>query len=324
MKIELEHVILMCIGLCALAMVTGIVPLTVYSTTEVVKPEAYNYWGVVDNYHLMDDSAGYGTFQAGKAGWVKFRNVNDPFTKAEYADGYISFKLHYADVSSNGQDARLILQVYKDSDPSAPAGVYHFFLNDFDGKSHWTTKTTTDKLSKYDTDGDGVINYAVLMHRDDFNDWVRVYDLQYRISFDEPTPDPCIGVSCPDMCIGDYWGTNGACDNGNCVYDKNLVAGKCGHIVVVDKCTGVDCSSYCDGTTFYYNGLCDNGICEYRSDTDSVNCQPAPPIVIDDDSDDDDSDDDNDDAASTDNILLFGGGLIALLLVVLFALRSKK
>lgn len=212
-----------------LAGVWGFGMMSVSGNTESVHPEAYNYWGTVKDHHLMDSSYGYGDFTANTNGYTMFKNSNDPFTKADCAEGYILFELEYADVTSNGKGGTLWLHVYRDSDGRNPYKEYPMYYEDFDGKVHWSIRPTNDKLSDFDTNNDGIIDYVVLKHSDYDTNSMRIYNLKYVISFDELEPDPCDGIICQDKCIGEYWGNEGKCIDGTCYYDKEKIDGLCGY-----------------------------------------------------------------------------------------------
>lgn len=335
MKLEKSHLI---IGIVIITLTLGVYfePLAVFGNTETVKPQAYNYWGTVKDYHLMDGSSGYGDFKANENGYTMYRNTNDPFTKADYAEGYINFKLEYADVSANDHGAFIYLDVYPDGQ-SSNFLTYLFYCVDFDGFTHWKTVTTYQKLSYFDTNNDGVINYAVLRHKSTDPNTVRIYELQYKITFDEPEPDPCLGVTCPDDCVGEYWATNGECDpdTGRCVYaNKEKIDGKCGYeeptaTPTPDPCVGVTCDPYCEGTTYYYNGYCDGGECQYQYEYNSAECVTETPTGTETGTETSTptptgTPDDGDDDGDMSGVLWWGGGIIVVLLVLLVALRSKK
>jgi hypothetical protein len=89
----------------------------------------------------------------------------------------------------------------------------------------------------------------------------------------------CQGISCPDLCKGDFMLYNGQCAAGNCIYDSQpcnsadscdgsirSFNGRCEN----NKCVveSEDCSvraAHCGGSVSYINPTCENGICVFQS-----------------------------------------------------------
>ncbi|MCK4668136.1 PT domain-containing protein [Candidatus Dependentiae bacterium] len=229
---------------------------------EIVKPDAYSHSGTVIDWGKMDSTYGWGEFKSNEMGEVFFKNDNDPFTKADYADAHVAFKLKYMDVSGNNENAIVYLKIYQDSDPSSCLMSYKLELIDYDENTHWLIKTTGHDLSTFDTNNDGIINKASIYHSGNEDDWVRIYELQYIITFEEPVIDLCEGKLCGDKCTGTTWNYNGECDpdTGNCVYTTEVNLEECPGD---DPCLGMDCDDTCIGKYWATGGECYNAECIY-------------------------------------------------------------
>ena len=256
---------------------------------ELVKPDAYSYSGTATDWEKMDSTYGWGEFKSNEMGEVFFKNDNDPFTKADYADAHVAFKLKYMDVSGNNENAIVYLKIYQDSDPSSCLMSYKLELIDYDENSHWLIKTTGHDLSTFDTNNDGIINKASIYHSGNEDDWVRIYELQYIITFEEVVIDPCEGELCGDKCVGSTRYYNGECDpnTGECIYQTEANYVNCPDY---NPCLGVTCDDDCIGEYWATGGECDpntgdciydskeklDGYCGYTEPTPDPTGEPTP------------------------------------------------
>lgn len=88
-----------------------------------------------------------------------------------------------------------------------------------------------------------------------------------------PTPDPCLGITCSDKCVGNTRHFNGYCSGGNCYYStQNCPFGCSWGACNADPCQGVTCSNFCSGNTLFYNGYCSGGDCQYSQRNCDYGC----------------------------------------------------
>jgi len=93
------------------------------------------------------------------------------------------------------------------------------------------------------------------------------------------TLDPCVGVDCPDICIGkDRWSQK--CENGVCVDDQliEINSSSC----VSDPCAGVNCPDICIGKD-RWSQKCEDGVCvdDQLIEINSSSCVSDPCADVD-------------------------------------------
>jgi len=207
---------------------------------------------------------------AGEYAYIKYSTGGDPFLEVDREDGQLKMKIAYADATGSAPAAYVYVEMAVDG--SQDVRGYPVTLRDFDGSVHYAT-VSVGRLSDYDKNGDGVIQFRIY-HPEIDNNYVNIYGVRLMMPISDSV-DSCAGVTCPDKCVGTTRYTNGMCVDGTCKYSKTANSPLCGY----DACAGVSCLDECDGTTKLYAGTCVDGACEYQRHDESVDCgwSPADP-----------------------------------------------